>query len=285
MRRTPTPRVALATFMAALLLHGVSAATAAGTPAQKCAAGKNKAAGKYSACRENAAGQLATSGDAGRYADAVAKCADKFVLAWQTLEAKAAAAGASCPGDHPLVKGRTDACTDTVAAMIDGPRLEDNGDGTVTDHQTGLQWEKKETALGSGVDLANAHDVDNTYVWSSSSPPNGSAFTDFLDRLNDCTSSDGSAATTAGFAGHCDWRLPTIQELQTILDATQGACGGGSGPCIDPIFGPATDGHHWTATTVANYPLLAWRVYFFNGMLSHGGKGTALAVRAVRGGW
>lgn len=29
----------------------------------------------------------------------------------------------------------------------------------------GLEWEKKETAYGSGDDGGNLHDVDNQYVW------------------------------------------------------------------------------------------------------------------------
>ena len=36
----------------------------------------------------------------------------------------------------------------------------DNGYGTVTDHQTGLMWEKK-TPAGSG----SVHDVNNKYTW------------------------------------------------------------------------------------------------------------------------
>lgn len=275
-------RLAFAVLIAGALLCPSRPAESAATPTQQCAAGKNKAAGKYTACRENAEAKLAATGDANKYADALAKCALKFSAAWQKLEDTATAAGASCPGDDPMIKGKTDTYTDTVAALLGGSRFEDNGDGTVTDHETGLQWEKKTTAVGSGVNLADAHDVDNIYGWSNASAPDGTAFTDFLAVLNDCTSNDGTTPIGAGFAGHCDWRLPTIQELQTIVDATRGSCNGGSGPCIDPIFGPTNDSLHWSASTLANYPTLAWRVYFFNGALSYGGKGNGFSVRAVR---
>jgi hypothetical protein len=53
-------------------------------------------------------------------------------------------------------------------------------------------------------------DKDNVYTWSDSTDedaPNGSAFTE---------STDG-AAVTGGYAGHCDWRLPQADELQSIL--------------------------------------------------------------------
>jgi len=65
-----------------------------------------------------------------------------------------------------------------------------------------------------------------------------------------------------GFSGHCDWRLPTIMELGTILDTTQGVCGGGSGACIDPIFGPTQMGEYWSATHYAGFSFSPWSMYF-----------------------
>src|SRR6059058_1782366 len=54
-------------------------------------------------------------------------------------------------------------------------RFVDNGDGTVTDNQTGLQWEQK-VAVSSCL-----HCVNDTYIWSSSgTAPDGTAFTSFL---------------------------------------------------------------------------------------------------------
>src|SRR5262245_48010939 len=41
-------------------------------------------------------------------------------------------------------------------------RLTDNGNETITDSQTGLIWEKKTTAVGSGENLRDPRDVDNT---------------------------------------------------------------------------------------------------------------------------
>src|SRR5438067_2269685 len=72
------------------------------------------------------------------------------------------------------------------------------------------------------------HDVKNIYKWSSSgTAPDGGAFTKFLNTLNgdatgvgNCVSSDGSSQT-GGFVNRCDWRLPTIAELQTILGNRQ----------------------------------------------------------------
>jgi Protein of unknown function (DUF1566) len=168
-------------------------------------------------------------------------------------------------------------CTPAVAGGVP-PRFVDNGDGTVTDNQTGLQWEKKDTAVGSGVNLADPHDVDNTYSWDQFINSSG---TGFLDGLNNCSSLDGTAVTTAGFAGHCDWRLPTIQELQTIVDLGAVGCGSGS-PCIDPVFGPTVTNLYWSATTFAG--TTAWTVDFFVGSVDHDGKISHNYVRAVRTG-
>ena len=112
----------------------------------------------------------------------------------------------------------------------------------------------------------------------------------FLNMLNggatgvgNCVTND-SGSETGGFNNHCDWRLPTILELQSILDHTQGTCSFTStGPCIDPIFGPTAEQPYWSSTTDAAQPSRAWFVHFGGGVL-FSGKSVPLYVRAVRGG-
>jgi hypothetical protein len=276
-------RRALITLTAFVALTTGTGSYAGPTPEQQCQAGKNKTAGKYAACRENAEAKLATSGDTTKYGEAITKCAAKFATAWQKLEDKAVKAGTVCPsvGDATGVDGRITATTDTIAARAGGIRFEDNGDGTVTDHQTGLQWEKKVSPGGGATD---PHDVDNSYTWNtvfSGTTPNGTAFTDFLGKLNFHTAG-GSGFQFACFAFHCDWRLPTLEELLTIRLETP--CG--MGACIDPIFGPTAadvSDVYWTATTVNGGPEAAWIVDFTGGS-GLDNKGASDKVRAVRGG-
>src|SRR5689334_9040965 len=80
---------------AALLVLAASLADAA-TPVQQCASGKSRAAGAYAACRANAHAKLATTGNATKFADALAACGAKLATVWAKLEAKAARAGATC---------------------------------------------------------------------------------------------------------------------------------------------------------------------------------------------
>lgn len=94
--------------------------------------------------------------------------------------------------------------------------------------------EKKGTGTWDGVTNGpDPHDADNRYAMSmTGTPPNGTAYTDFLARLND-TANGGAYC----FAGHCDWRLPSLSELQGIVDLSAPGCADGSAPCIDPLLG------------------------------------------------
>jgi Protein of unknown function (DUF1566) len=142
------------------------------------------------------------------------------------------------------------------AGVAHAQRFTDNGDGTVTDHQSGLMWEKKTPAGSGGV-----HDVNNTYTWRNGADPilaDGTVFTVFLATLNNGANqrdpNGGESPITGCFANRCDWRLPSVVELKSIFDRDRAAsCASGKEstgvPCIDPAFGPTQASLYWSATT------------------------------------
>lgn len=223
------PRLTLATLVAGALLVGASAAHAS--------QGIYDLAGTYARCEFKAIGRFFSGrSDTEQVQRLLSKCRIKYASGWMKLT------------------------TD--------PRFVDNGDGTVTDELTGLQWEQK-------TDDASVHDKDNTYTWSTTlfgTDANGTAYTTFLATLN----SGGC------FAGQCDWRLPTRAELQTILLAERFPCA--TSPCVDGIFVPTTASYHWSSTTYATSANEAWVVQFATGEAAGAVKGAGLSVRAVRGG-
>jgi Protein of unknown function (DUF1566)/Collagen triple helix repeat (20 copies) len=159
-------------------------------------------------------------------------------------------------------------------------RLNVNGDGTLTDNQTGLMWELKSVA-GTG----DVHDVNNAYTWSSTgSAADGTLFTRFLSTLNSDVSANGGSTC---FANHCDWRLPNIPELRTIVETSVPNCGSGA-VCIDPIFGPTQvfgqDGgnEYWSSTTAADSSLNVWITDFGFALTGEFQKPFPIAARAVR---
>jgi len=140
-------------------------------------------------------------------------------------------------------------------------------DGTIKDLNTGLIWEEKCQGCGG------LHDVSNLYPWSG----NGFQVTiwDWLDAIN--------AEGGTGYAGHTDWRIPNVRELQSLVDY------GLLPPTIDPIFGPtagtAADPFPYvSSTTLPNGPDFVLQVSFIYGFITDNFRDAPLHVRAVRGG-
>ena len=165
----------------------------------------------------------------------------------------------------------------------------DNGDGTITDNNTGLMWEKKD-------DSGGIHGQDNTYTWGMTAAPytmNGTMVTEFLAALN----------RPPCFANHCDWRIPNVRELQSIVDYEVAF----PGPVVDAAFHNAagclgcTDvtrascscthsnsgggqDYYWSSTTTRTDQQGAWTTEFSFGTVGNNLKSDTLYVRAVRGG-
>jgi len=159
-------------------------------------------------------------------------------------------------------------------------RFTANGDGTLTDNQTGLMWELQ-TAACRGEATCSA----NSYSWSagaSDTNQDGTLYTQFLATLNANTGTN-TRGSSACFANYCDWRIPNVVELQTIVDASATGCKSGSA-CIDGTFGTTRPDQYWASTTYAGNPAEAWYVGFGDVGVSSNAKSYAYSARAVRGG-
>ena len=119
-------------------------------------------------------------------------------------------------------------------------RFIDNKNGTVTDTKAGLMWQK-DTA-------------PNSYTWREAKT--------YCKKLK--------------LAGHKDWRLPNIQELQSIVDYSK------HNPACNSIFGVVSS-YHWSSTTHAYNTHNTWSVHFYHGLVNYNLKSYNYYVRAVRG--
>jgi cysteine-rich repeat protein len=139
-----------------------AALVVAGAPIPDCAGDLSTCEGDLTTCD----GDLAAC-------EAVPVCGDGLVAGGEECD-DGNLSGATCATQG--FAGGTLACS---FCMFDesacyATRFDASG-ATIIDHQTGLEWEKKDSAgeassgCPGGPTCANAHDVDNYYVWSSSS--------------------------------------------------------------------------------------------------------------------
>lgn len=153
--------------------------------------------------------------------------------------------------------------------------FKDNGDGTITDDATGLMWEKQD-------DSGGIHDKDNVYTWSTGTHSmDGTIATTFLAALN-----GGS-----GFAGHTDWRVPNVFELESLrnfgslVPSTHPAFNTGCVPaCTVMTCSCTSPDNYWSSSTSQDYVSNAWDVDFNGGYTYAAFKTISYGGRAVRGG-
>lgn len=148
--------------------------------------------------------------------------------------------------------------TDSIPASTPDSQLIDNGDGTVTDTKTGLMW--KQCLEGLSGDCSG---IADTFTWQQALLQPGT--------VND----------TGGFAGYTDWRLPNIQELNSLVEEQ---C---SGPAINLTYFPNTPASHvWSGSPDADNSNVtwnsAWNVNFNFGHSGSYNRTDSYAVRLVR---
>ena len=136
------------------------------------------------------------------------------------------------------------------------PRFTDNGDGTVTDNLTGLVWLENANRFG-------------TRTW--------------LQALNDCNTlaDDGIDLKDGSIAG--DWRLPNIDELESLIDYSQWDPGLPSGHPFSAVQSGVLI-FYWTSNTYADNTDDAWHLNVYGGWASNENKSSISYVWPVRSG-
>ena len=156
--------------------------------------------------------------------------------------------------------------------MIDD-QYRDNGDGTITDTTTNLTWMR--CLLGQ--------------QWTGSTCAGKPAEYTFKEATH--------AAVGFSYAGKSDWRMPTIEELYSLVDCDSGQkvvfSRDRGGICRPPYQSPAINldvfpktpnSGVWSVSPRAEFPDASWSVGFYNGNAGGANHSFEYLVRLVRGG-
>lgn len=142
-------------------------------------------------------------------------------------------------------------CTCCSTCTLYENRWCDNGDGTVTDLTTCLVW------------VQNAS-------WGGQKP------------WEDCAVHDDAHTRASSYGGkYDDWRLPTLTELDGLVNGTPDLRCPSPEPCDLYAFTGVQSLHYWSSTTVEG---LTWYMDLSDGSVGGGVKDSTYYVWPVRGG-
>jgi len=129
------------------------------------------------------------------------------------------------------------------------PRFTSGNPGTVTDRLTGLVWTR------------DADAADGYMTWQQA--------LDHIKTLN-----------SRNHLGHNDWRLPNVNELESLVNQQADLAGW----FIAQGFFNIRPDYYWTSTTYASYCPYAWGVCMYSGMVAGRDKASAGFLWPVRTG-
>jgi hypothetical protein len=126
---------------------------------------------------------------------------------------------------------------------------------TVVDKNTGLMWQRVLPEIYDGCEGGNPE--GSLCIWENA--------VDYCENLE--------------YDGYSDWRLPEIEEFETILHFGKDA------PFIDETAFPNTpSGNYWTNTEYREPELIAWRINLSDGVtVNFSNKTVKQRVKCVRG--
>lgn len=142
--------------------------------------------------------------------------------------------------------------------------------GCVLDNVTGLMWEVKTSDGG-------LRDQRNVYTYFSPEYDPGLKYRTATDAMGYV-----DAVNATSLCGYNDWRLPTVDELQSLVDYSVA----NPGPTIDTVWFPDMQGPmiFWADPLYHGYTGVAWSVGFTYGFTGYNDRERTLGVRLVRAG-
>ena len=152
-------------------------------------------------------------------------------------------------------------CSTGIAASTPNTQLIDNGDGTIVDQKTGLMWKscteghvlKDDSTICAGP--AKSFNLEEAKQW--------------VAQVN--------AGRQSENMDYDDWRLPTLEELASIVEQR----------CTDPAINPdrfvdTFSASYWTSSTYTSKAKHSWVINFSNGEPIHRDYRFKHKVRLVR---
>lgn len=142
------------------------------------------------------------------------------------------------------------------------------------DSKTELMWEIK-----------TEENIKHRYVWSEEDVENAQNLELLTDDVKDAFSY-ADKLNRNRFGGYDDWRVPTKEELKTLLTNRESKIEGFNGKnyFIKDELSKNCSSYYWSSTTYEGYKNDAWNVYFDDGYVGNDGKDGNYYVRCVRAG-
>jgi hypothetical protein len=174
-------------------------------------------------------------------------------------------------------------CTGTAARALnsaqDGMVGRDVTSASNTDGKLGLSF----SAVGSYANTECVKDNLTGLVWEGKTASGDRASSNSYTNYGDNRSADADAYVTtvnaAKLCGYSNWRLPTRDELQALVDYSVTS----PEPTVDVTWLPNTGASaYWTSSSYLGSSTKAWSVNFANGFVSNNARSGKLLLRLVR---